>query len=109
MGSQKALGRLFSPMKKIGMLTIGQTPRDDLIPGLMEEDGVRGLLDRLVKEEPDLVFLNCFGFPYSIKRQVQQATGKPTIYSSALIARIIKKLSNQASSIKESSEKNHAP
>ena len=59
-----------------------------------EEDDVRGLLDRLVKEEPDLVFLNCFGFPYSIKRQVQEATGKPTIHSSALIARVIKELSN---------------
>ena len=58
-----------------------------------EEDDVRGLLDRLVGEGPDLVFLNCFGFPYSIKRQVQEATGKPTIHSSALIARVIKELS----------------
>jgi len=59
-----------------------------------EEDDVRGLLNRLVGEEPDLVFLNCFGFPYSIKRQVQEDTGKPTIHSSALIARVIKELSN---------------
>ncbi len=59
-----------------------------------EPDDVRGLIERLVREEPDLVFLNCFGFPYSIKRQVQEATGKPTIHSSALIARIIKELSN---------------
>ncbi len=59
-----------------------------------EADDVKGLLDRLVKEEPDLVFLNCFGFPYSIKKQVQDATGKPTIHSSALIARVIKELSN---------------
>ena len=59
-----------------------------------EVDDVRGLLDRLVREEPDLVFLNCFGFPYSIKRQVQEATGKTTIHSSALIARVIKELSN---------------
>jgi protein AroM len=59
-----------------------------------EPDDVRGLLDRLVREEPDLVFLNCFGFPYSIKRQVQEATGKTTIHSSALIARVIKELSN---------------
>ncbi len=58
-----------------------------------EEDDVKGLLDRLVKEDPDLVFLNCFGFPYSIKKQVQEATGKPTIHSSALIARIVKELS----------------
>ncbi len=59
-----------------------------------EDDDVKGLLDRLVKEAPDLVFLNCFGFPYSIKKQVQDATGKPTIHSSALIARVIKELSN---------------
>lgn len=59
-----------------------------------EDDDVQGLLDRLAKEEPDLVFLNCFGFPYSIKKQVQEATGKPTIHSSALIARVIKELSN---------------
>lgn len=59
-----------------------------------EEDDVKGLLDRLVGEEPDLVFLNCFGFPYSIKRQVQEGTGKTTIHSSALIARVIKELSN---------------
>ena len=59
-----------------------------------EDDDVKGLLDRLVKEDPDLVFLNCFGFPYSIKKQVQEATGKPTIHSSALIARVIKELSN---------------
>jgi len=59
-----------------------------------EDDDVKGLLDRLVKEDPDLVFLNCFGFPYSIKKQMQEATGKPTIHSSALIARVIKELSN---------------
>jgi len=59
-----------------------------------EADDVKGLLDRLVRENPDLVFLNCFGFPYSIKKQVQDAIGKPTIHSSALIARVIKELSN---------------
>jgi protein AroM len=59
-----------------------------------EPDDVKGLLDRLVKEDPDLVFLNCFGFPYSIKKQVQEATGKPTIHSSAMIARVVKELSD---------------
>ncbi len=59
-----------------------------------EDDDVKGLLERLVKEDPDLVFLNCFGFPHSIKKRVQEATGKPTIHSSALIARVIKELSN---------------
>ncbi|MFA9437302.1 MAG: AroM family protein [Candidatus Bathyarchaeota archaeon] len=59
-----------------------------------EDDDVKGLLERLVKEDPDLVFLNCFGFPYSLKEQVKEATGKPTIHSSALIARVVKELSN---------------
>ena len=59
-----------------------------------EADDVKGLLERLVREDPDLIFLNCFGFPYSIKKRVQEATGKPTIHSSALIARVIKELSN---------------
>lgn len=35
-GNHKAAGLHFHPMKKIGMLTIGQTPRNDLIPGLMD-------------------------------------------------------------------------
>ena len=59
-----------------------------------EEDDVKGLLERLVLEDPDMVFLNCFGFPYSLKEQVKEATGKPTIHSSALIARVVKELSN---------------
>ena len=55
---------------------------------------MKSLLERLVAEDPDLIFLNCFGFPYSIKKQVQEATGKPTIHSSALIARVVKELSS---------------
>lgn len=59
-----------------------------------EEDDVKSLLDRLVNEAPDLIFLNCFGFPYNIKKKVQNATGKPTIHSSAMIARVVKELTN---------------
>ena len=58
------------------------------------EDDVKGLLERLVLEDPDLVFLNCFGFPISLKEQVKEATGKPTIHSSALMARVVKELSS---------------
>ena len=36
MGIHKTRGPYFHCMKKIGMLTIGQTPRDDLIPGLLD-------------------------------------------------------------------------
>ncbi len=63
-----------------------------------EAEDVEKLLTRLVREEPDLIFLNCFGFPASFKKQVGEATGKPTIHSSALIARIVKELSSYSSS-----------
>lgn len=59
-----------------------------------EADDVKGLLERMIEEDPDLVFLNCFGFPYSIKKQVQDATGKPVIHSSSLIARVVKELTS---------------
>jgi protein AroM len=58
-----------------------------------EPNDVRGLLERLVSENPDLIFLNCFGFPIRLKEQVNEATGKPTIHSSALMARVVKELS----------------
>jgi protein AroM len=57
-----------------------------------EPDDVEGLLKRLKAEEPDLVFLNCFGFPSELKEKVVEATGKSTIHSSALIARVLKEL-----------------
>jgi protein AroM len=57
-----------------------------------EPEDVEGLLKRLEKEKPDLIFLNCFGFPTELKQRVQEATGKPTIHSSSLIARVLKEL-----------------
>ncbi len=57
-----------------------------------EPEDVEGLLKRLKAEKPDLVFLNCFGFPSELKQQIIQTTGKPTIHSSALIARVLKEL-----------------
>lgn len=57
-----------------------------------EPKDVEGLLKRLKAEEPDLVFLNCFGFPSELKQKIVEATGKPTIHSSALIARVLKEL-----------------
>lgn len=57
-----------------------------------EPEDVEGLLKRLKAEDPDLIFLNCFGFPSELKDKVIEATGKPTIHSSALIARILKEL-----------------
>ena len=57
-----------------------------------EPEDVEGLLSRLKKEAPDLIFLNCFGFPTALKDQIQETTGKPTIHSSSVIARVLKEL-----------------
>jgi protein AroM len=57
-----------------------------------EPEDVEGLISRLEKEEPDLIFLNCFGFPLELKNNVQETTGKPTIHSSSVIARVLKEL-----------------
>ena len=57
-----------------------------------EPEDVEGLLKRLKHENPDLIFLNCFGFPISLKNKVIEATGKPVIHSSSVIARVLKEL-----------------
>ena len=57
-----------------------------------EPEDVEGLLARLKKESPDLIFLNCFGFPTELKQKVVETTGKPTIHSSSVIARVLKEL-----------------
>ncbi len=57
-----------------------------------EPEDVEGLLVRLQKEKPDLIFLNCFGFPTELKHRVQEATDTPTIHSSSVIARVLKEL-----------------
>ena len=57
-----------------------------------EPEDVEGLLERLKKEEPDLIFLNCFGFPTELKHKIVETTGKPTIHSSSVIARVLKEL-----------------
>ncbi len=57
-----------------------------------EPEDVEGLLSRLKEVDPDLVFLNCFGFPTEIKNKVVEATGKPTIQSNTLIARVLKEM-----------------
>ena len=57
-----------------------------------EPKDVEGLLKRLKKEDPDLIFLNCFGFPLDLKHKVIEATGKPTIHSSSVVARVLSEL-----------------
>jgi protein AroM len=55
-----------------------------------EPDDVGELVQRLKNVNPDLIFLNCFGFPYKLKEKVFETTGKPTIHSSSVIARVLK-------------------
>ena len=57
-----------------------------------EPKDIEGLLNRLKAENPDLIFLNCFGFPTELKHKIIEATGKPTIHSSSVIARVLKEL-----------------
>ena len=57
-----------------------------------EPEDVEGLLKRLKSENPDLIFLNCFGFPTELKHKIVEVTGKPTIHSSSVIARLLKEL-----------------
>jgi protein AroM len=57
-----------------------------------EPEDVEGLLKRLKAETPDLIFLNCFGFPSELKQRIVETTGKPVIHSSGLIARVLKEL-----------------
>ena len=57
-----------------------------------EPEDVESLIKRLGEEAPDLVFLNCFGFPTELKHKIVEATGKPTVHSSSLVARVLKEL-----------------
>lgn len=57
-----------------------------------EADDVDALCERLAKENLDIILLNCFGFPLSIKNTVIEKTGVPALHSSALVARVVKEL-----------------
>ncbi len=57
-----------------------------------EPEDVESLIKRLEEEAPDLVFLNCFGFPIELKHKIVEATSKPTVHSSSVVARVMKEL-----------------
>lgn len=57
-----------------------------------EPRDVDGLVERLRRESPDLIFLNCFGFPTELKNRVARETGKPVIQSNTLVARVLREL-----------------
>lgn len=56
------------------------------------ESELENLADRLVEQDIDLIFLNCFGFTSEIKNVLAEKTGKPVIQSNALVARVLKEL-----------------
>jgi protein AroM len=51
---------------------------------------IEEFINRLKKENPDLIFLNCFGFTRELQSKIKLKTGKPTILSNSIIARVIK-------------------
>ncbi len=57
-----------------------------------EPKDVEGLLKRLKAQSPDLVLLNCFGFPTEIKKKIEKATGKPVVQANTLVARVLAEL-----------------
>lgn len=63
---------------------------DSVSPYAPEDVG--GLINRLKEQNLDLIFLNCFGFPEELRAKIKEETGKPTILSNALIARVLLEL-----------------
>jgi protein AroM len=57
-----------------------------------EPRDVDGLINRLRDESPDLIFLNCFGFPTELKNRVARETSRPVIQSNTLVARVLREL-----------------
>ena len=56
------------------------------------ESELGNLAGRLVRQNLNLIFLNCFGFTSKIKKAIAEKTSKPVILSNALIARVLKEL-----------------
>lgn len=57
-----------------------------------EEGEVEALAERLVEQNLDVILLNCFGFPSSVKRVIADRTGVPVIQANAIVARVLKEL-----------------
>jgi len=57
-----------------------------------DESELGNLANRLVEQDLDLIFLNCFGFTSNIKKALAEKTGRPVIQSNTLIARVLKEL-----------------
>ena len=57
-----------------------------------KEGDVDAMADRLAEQGLDVVLLNCFGFPSSVKQTIAERTGVPVIQANALVARVLKEL-----------------
>ncbi len=55
---------------------------------------IEELSNRIKIIDPDLIFLNCFGYSQNVKKVIAQITGKPIIHSNAVVARVIKELAS---------------
>jgi protein AroM len=55
---------------------------------------LNSLADRLKEQNPDLIFLNCFGYSSQVKKIIAEKTGKPVIHSNVVVARVLKELAN---------------
>ena len=58
------------------------------------DDDLEKLAQRLKDQDPDLIFLNCFGFSTKVKKIVADRTGKPVIHSNVVVARVLKELAD---------------
>ena len=55
-------------------------------------DELKEMAKRVLKEDVDLVFLNCMGFTHEMKSIVREVTKKPVIQSSALVGRVLQEI-----------------
>jgi protein AroM len=58
------------------------------------DDDIEKLAQRLKENNPDLIFLNCFGFSSKVKKVIAETTGKPIIHSNVVVARVLKELAD---------------
>ena len=66
----------------------------DYLSPYEEKDDLDSLAERLNEQNPDLIFLNCFGYSSRVKILVAERTGKPVIHSNVVVARVLKELAN---------------
>ncbi len=72
----------------------GITIYADYLSPYESRDDLEQLAERLKKQDPALIFLNCFGYSSKVKKVDANRTGKPVIHSNVVVARVLKELTN---------------